>query len=409
MECRTLRGIVTILGVLMLALGGLSGTGYAAKEIKVGVVVGLTGPAAAWGTLAWNGYQFAFDEINAAGGIKSMGGAKIKYTLMDHQSKPEIAGANAEMLIRDKAAALFGASFSDAGMVASQAAQRAKIPYICAADSDPMMTERGFDYVFRTCPGGPDLANGALEFTKWISAKTGKKPKNVAILSAQIAGVWAMYKFNEQTLPGLYNVVYKETYPMGRQDFTGTVSKMKELGVDYVVVGAGSGDAQMLTRAFKEMSFSPTILGLVGGHFTKDYITVLGKDADYTFCSTWYASDIKVPRLKEMITKYESRFKVELDAQASLAASAVSVLWDALERAGTDEPAKLRDAIKATNMDVGKYWYVFPEGCKFNEKNQNIKQKSIVFQIRDQKWRCVYPPEYAASEPVYPVPAWDKR
>jgi branched-chain amino acid transport system substrate-binding protein len=409
MERLTFRRIVICLGMVTLVLSVLSGTGYAAKEIKVGIGVGLTGPTAPWGKPAWNGYQLAFDEINAGGGIRSMGGAKIKYMLMDHQSKPEVAGANAEMLIRDKVCAILGSSYSDAGMVASQVCQRAKISYISASDADPMMTERGFNYVFRVCPSGIDLSKGAIEFTKWVSGKSGKSPKNVALLSAQTAGLYPSYKFYEKNVPAVYNVVFKETYPLGQQDFTGIVSKIKELKVDYMFMTSGPGDAVMLTRAFKEMNFCPTILGNVGGHLAPDYIGILGKDADYTFCSTWFASDLKVPRLKELIAKYRARFGIELDVQAALAATATSVLVDSLERAGTDDPAKLREAIKATNMEVGKYWYVIPEGCKFDEKNHNIKQTSVVFQIRDGKWKCVYPEQYASTEPVYPVPPWEKR
>jgi branched-chain amino acid transport system substrate-binding protein len=382
----------------------------AAKEIKVGIVVGLTGGASSMGKHAWNSYQMIFDELNSTGGIKSMGGAKIKYTVMDHQTKADIAGSNAEKLIRDGVSVIFGANFSDAAMVASQVSQRAKVPFIDTTDGDVMITGRGFDYVFQTNPNIHQLDDGALKFTQWISKKTGKIPKKVAILNAQMATGYAGFKYFEEILPKYYDVVFKTTYPTSQQDFAGIVKNMKNLGVEYVFQFGMAADAIMITRAYKEMDFNPMgYIGVSGGHYNIDYIEGLGKDAEYTFCTTYFTSDLKVPKIKDLVTRYKGRFGVDFDATDATVANGVSVLVDSLERAGTDNPTKLKDALKATNLNVGQYWYVVPDGCKFDEKNRNIKQHTVTFQIRDGKQQAVYPEGYGAIDPVFPIPAWSKR
>jgi branched-chain amino acid transport system substrate-binding protein len=404
------RGIIFLPLLLALVLADPIGIGYAAKEIKIGIVVGLTGPASPWGKHQWNTYQLLFDEINTKGGIKSMGGAKINYKIMDHQSKPDIAGSNAEKLIRDGVSLIFGAAYSDASMVASQVAQRAKIPYMSPSDGDPMIADRGFDYVFQVCLNAEQAADGTLALAQWLVKKTGKTPQNVAALGVQVASGTAAFKRWEVILPKVYNVAFKTSYPPTQQDFTGIVSKMKSLGVDLVFLASMPRDAILLTRVFKEMDFNPmAYIAHPGGHYTKDYIEALGKDADYTFVTSYFASDLKVPKLQELMTRYKNRFGLDFDASDAMAANAISVLVDSLERAGTDDPAKLRDAIKATDLNLGQYWFVVPDGCKFDDKNRNSKQRPLTFQIRDGKWITVHPENFASLEPVFPIPQWNKR
>jgi branched-chain amino acid transport system substrate-binding protein len=403
-----LRGIFALLGVLALVITGSVRVVHAAGEIKVGLVVGLTGGASAWGKRAWNTYQMIFDELNEKGGIKSMGGAKINYRVMDHQTKPEIAGNNTERLIRDGARVIFGANSSDNAMVASQVCQRAKIPFIDTTDGDPMITERGFDYVFRVNPHNRMLCTGALKTAQWLETK--KKFKKVAILSGQTSFGYSSYKIYEKILPPHYDVVFKETYPVAQQDFTGIVSKMKKAGVEFVFQTANPADAILITRAYKEMDFNPLgYMGTIGGHYVMDYIEALGKDADYTLCSNWFTSDLKVPLIKELMARYKQKYGIEFDATDATVCCAISVLVDALERAGKDDPAKVRDAIKATDLEVGKYWYIIPEGCKFDKNNQNIKQKTVAFQIRDGKWKAVYPEDFSSIKVGFPFPEWGKR
>ena len=400
----------TLLMAALLSLVCCVESSDAAKEIKVGIVVGLTGGASSMGKHAWNSYQLIFDELNGMGGIKSMGGAKVKYMVMDHQTKADIAGSNAEKLIRDGVSVIFGANFSDAAMVASQVCQRSKIPFIDTTDGDVMITGRGFDYVFQTNPNINQLCDGALLFTQWLGKKTGKAPKKVAILNAQFATGYAGFKYFEETLPKVYDVVFKTTYPTAQQDFTGIVKNMKNLGVEYVFQFGMVADVIMITRAYKEMDFNPMgYMGVSGGHYNIDYIEGLRKDAEYTFCTSYFTSDLKVPKIKDLVAKYRNRFNLDFDATDATVANGISVLVDALERAGTDNPTKLRDALKTTNLNVGQYWYVVPDGCKFDDKNRNVKQHTVTFQVRDGKQQAVYPEGYGSLAPVFPIPPWNKR
>lgn len=251
-----------------------------------------------------------------------------------------------------------------------------------------------------------------MEFAQWILKQTGKTASRVGILNSQQANPYAVYKIWERDIPKVFNVVYKETYPQSQQDFSGIVANIKKLGVDLLFQCAFPVDAILLTRAFKEQDYNP--LGFIAnnsGHDPLDYIYATKKDSEYYLVTGTYSNDLKVPMIDELRQKMKNRYgqDYETDHSDMLMANAVSVLVDALERAGTDNPAKLRDALKATNLNVGQYWYVVPDGCKFDETGQNIKQKIVTFQIRDGKHRAVYPAEFASIKPVFPIPKWSER
>src|SRR5215470_6864263 len=126
-------------------LGGLAAFRSAhadAKEVVLGAVVALTGPNAAWGQRTWNGFQVACDLVNEQGGIKSLGGAKLKPFVVDTESKPEVAGAQTEKAIQRGAVAITGTNQSAATIVATQIAERESVPFVCATDVDPLITAR---------------------------------------------------------------------------------------------------------------------------------------------------------------------------------------------------------------------------------------------------------------------------
>ena len=153
------------------------------KEVLLAAIVALTGTNAAWGQRTWNAFQLGCDLINEQGGIKSMGGAKIKYIVADTESKPEVAGSQTEKVVQRGAVAITGTNQSAATIVATQIAEREGVPFVCATDVDPLITSRGFKYTFRTSPLVSAYAADLLGYVKELGKKTGRPAKTLAILS----------------------------------------------------------------------------------------------------------------------------------------------------------------------------------------------------------------------------------
>ena len=109
----------------------------------MGLLAPLTGVSALWGERTYRGFQFAAQLLNEAGGIKSMGGAKVKVIVVDTESKPEVAGIQAEKLIAEKEILLItGSNQSAASMVATQVAERNRIAFVTGTDGAPQITQR---------------------------------------------------------------------------------------------------------------------------------------------------------------------------------------------------------------------------------------------------------------------------
>ena len=122
------------------------------KEILIGHLHPLTGGAAHIGLQFQRIMNYAVDEINAQGGIKSMGGAKIKLLPADHQGKLDVGIAETERLARDGVSMIVGAYYSSVGLVATQQAERLKVPFLVDIGVADEITERGLKYTFRFGP-----------------------------------------------------------------------------------------------------------------------------------------------------------------------------------------------------------------------------------------------------------------
>ena len=146
------RRSILVGGSAFAASLGMPAIVRAADEILVAGILPLAGPSAQFGQQSWKAMQFAVDLMNEAGGVKSMGGAKLTLAVLDTETKPEIAVTQTENAIQRGAKTLIGCNQSAATIVASQVSERNEVPFLTAYDIDPTITARGFKYIFRCSP-----------------------------------------------------------------------------------------------------------------------------------------------------------------------------------------------------------------------------------------------------------------
>jgi len=380
-----------------------------AREITVAAVVALTGPNAGWGQPNWDGFRLAAEIFNEAGGIKSMGGAKLRPIVGDTESKPQIAGSQAERVIRQGAVALAGSNQSPAAMVATQICERQRVPFICSTDTDPALTGRGFKYTFRTVPLMPDYVRDLLTYMRDISTGAGAPVKTVAALCENsIAGRTAMEEVKKQAAGLGLTVADGSLYDAATtQNFTSYIARYKSAGVDAVVGHNRPNDAILILRTMKELGYNPKFTGgILGAHSSREYMETSGKDADGVYGTSSFAPTLPIPAMQRAKQAYEARYSKLFDSTAGAGFTAMSVIVDALERAGSADPRKLRDAIAATDMKTGDRFYLQLRGAKFAANGENSRAGGVVFMIRDSKAEVVAPQEHAVARGLFPKPAW---
>ena len=379
------------------------------KEVLLAAVVALTGPNAAWGQRTWNGFQLACDLVNEQGGIKSLGGARLKYIVADTESKPEVAGSQTEKVVQRGAVAVTGTNQSAATIVATQIAEREGVPFVCATDVDPLITSRGFKFTFRTSPLVEAYARDLLAHIKELGQTSGKPARKLAILSENsIVGQSSVEGSTRVAKELGYEVVDAATYDAAKtQNFASYISRYKGAGVEVLIGHNKPSDAVLITRTMKELNFNPMAYGgILGGHVSTEYVNALGKDADHVLATTSWSPDADIPGLKELARKYQERFKEPMDSTSAGGFTAFSVLWDALERAGSVDRKKLRDAITATQMKTGDRMYMQLRGARFAATGENTLAGGLVFTIRSKEWVTVAPKEFAKTTAAYPKPKW---
>ncbi len=407
--------------VLFLAASGISA---AEKEIKIGVIYPLTGPAASTGQVLLEGVKLAADIINnkynlnmplaKTEGLPNLGGAKIVIVSGDHQAKPDVGMAEAERLItQEKVVALIGSYHSAVTATASQAAERYSIPFVNGDSTSPTLTERGFQWFFRTTPSDQLFAENFFEFLNDMKKKKRVETAPVSLFNENTLFGTDTTKFEEKFAKQYgYKIAGLVTYPAKSTQLTSEIQRLKGFNAKVVLQTSYVADAILSVKTYKELNFTPdAIIGNDAGHIDPEFVKSLGKDADYFLSREVWALDLgaKKPMLKTVAEMFYKRTGKPMDGSSSRAFTAVIVLADAINRAGSTNPAKIRQALLETNLKADQL--IMPwDGVKFDPKtHQNTMGRGIIVQVQGEKYYTVWPFDLATKDVVWPFPKWDKR
>jgi branched-chain amino acid transport system substrate-binding protein len=396
----------------------------AQQEVKIGAIYPLSGPVAQVGIDAVAALKTVEEIINEGAdlplalaktkGLPGLGGAKIKLFVADHQGKPEVGLSETERMIsQDKVHAMIGAYFSSVTAAASQAAERAGVPFVNAASTSPALTERGLKFFFRTTPTDEDFSKLMFTFMKDLSAKTGKKIESVSLFhedtaygsdSAKVQGRLA----KEQS----YQLKEDITYKAQTTSLSSEVQRLKASNADVLLPSSYTSDTFLLLRTSKELDYNPKLIIAQNAGFTDPtFISTMGKDAEGAITRSPYNGDLakRIP----LITKVNEIFKKhskgrDLSDVPARVFTGMMTLVDAINRAGSTDPEKIRAALVATNIAADQLIVPYT-GIKFDDKGQNTGVRPILMQVQKGAYCTVYPFELAACDVQYPMPTWAEK
>lgn len=389
------------------------------EEVEIAVLTGLTGITAPWGQQVQRMATLIEKEASEAGGMRELGGAKLKIKIYDTESKPTVAATEAQKAIHTtKAAILMGCVQSAAGATASEQAERFGIPFVDFGDNLPRLTQRGFKYFFRTCPTSDDFVDDSIRYLQWITKKTGASPANnkAAIMVVDEPTGIADGNRYEQMIPKTlgWEITERVNYPRTVADFTPWLSKFKEKKINFILRKTYTHDAMLLTQQLIELDYNLLgIHGVTGGDYNREYYDVLKEKSEYTSVINYNSPFLKIKGLKELNDKFKKLYGNDIECHELSFAIGISVALDAIKRAGSLDHEKIVQALRETDIssnrvyyEEGKWWFCVPDGCKFDNTGQNTRVRSVTTQWRSGKLLPIHPPEYAAVEAVWPKPTW---
>lgn len=371
---------------------------FAADVVKVGVIQPLSGANAQFGINSRNGIELVAEEINAAGGIKALGGAKIELVISDATSNPTQAATVAQrMMSQDGVCAVLGAFASSLTLAISEVTERRGIPLLTMSFAD-QVTGRGFKNIFQVVSKASALGDATITHTIDLARKAGTDIKKIAIMfedtaygTAQAAGL------RKSAADNGIEVVMDEAYPLGITDVAPLINQLRRTDAQVIFPVSYLNDSLLIIRNLRQQGINVPTVGGAAGYIIPDFRKGLGELADNVLSISPAAYD-QAPEFTERFRQKYGYFMVH---EAQEHAACMGVLCSAIEKAGSAEPGKIREVLASETFDEG--WATVMSGgkIKFDETGLNVHAVPMMVQWRGEELVTVAPSEYAKADAVW--------
>jgi branched-chain amino acid transport system substrate-binding protein len=374
----------------------------AAEDLKVALVVPLSGRWARQGQLKKMGAEMAIAEINAQGGIKALGGAKIVLREADAGDSVEKAVSAAQRALgREKISAGIGAWLSSFTLGVTEVAERLEVPWFTLSYADSI-TERGFKYTFQTSPVSSLQAEQALELVTDLAKKNNRPVKKAAIVGDNTAATVFFFKPLREKLLAAKGIelVVDEVWTPPLADATAIVQKLRATQPDIVFYGATNfPDSIQVLQKVKEFSVKSPIQGVGAWLVTPEYVKTVGKEMLDNIQTVVAAHPVKGQ--EELVKKFVQRTGEPFMTQDPLCTySHVWLIKEAIEQAKSADPKAIRDALAKIDLTSGPATAAFqPARVKFDERGRRVGAAPLIVQWQGGEPFTVVPIA-AATRPV---------
>jgi branched-chain amino acid transport system substrate-binding protein len=418
--CRTATLVAAALSIAACTSSAPQDRTGSVGEVRIGVLVPKSGKSAAAGAEALHGAELAAALINGderpvplAGighqGLAGLGGAKVTIVSADTRSSPDVGAAEAARLVtEERVIGLVGAYDTAVTEAASQRTERLRIPFVNGDSPAGYLTERGLDWFFRTGP--TDRMFGEAFFSALRQA-VGGGVRKIALVYANDRPSNVVVKLTEElAAEGGFQVVDTVGFDAGAGgNPVAAVTQLRDHPnqADAVfAIASTSEDATRLVKAFGQARYSPPgVITFGDGFLPSTVFSAAGPDANGLLTGTAWSREIagRNPSAKPVMDLYEERFSRPMTDLAAGSFTAVLVLAEAINNAGSTDPQRVRAAL--LNLDIPGREMIMPwSGVRFDASRQNVAANGVVEQRVQGLFRVVFPDELQQAKPVWPRP-----
>ena len=395
----------------------LASPAFAADDtIKIGALLPLSGGAASAGTALKVAYAVGAAIVNEdhpeldplrlakGAGLPGLGGKKLEIIFADHQGNPAVAQSQAVRLVtQDKVAALAGCYQSSCVLTASAIAERYGVPFMCPEGSAPSLTQRGFKWFFRPTPIGTDFGAAYADFLenlKLPGKKVGLVHENTEYGTSTGKAISAAV-----TAKG-FEIAPEIAYNANATDVSAQVLQLKSAAPDVVIFVSYTSDSILFMKTMKNLDYKPQVLiGDDSGFSDTAFIAAVGDLAEGAINRS--SLDVSKPgttsyKVNEI---YQKAAGHELDDTSGRGMQGILALADAIDRAGSTDPAKIQAALVATDLKADQLMIGY-DGIKYGPDGQNTEAATLLVQLRGKKYVSVWPAAKASTALELPFKGW---
>ena len=377
----------------VLAAGalGIPRASRAAEPVNIGALYPTTGSFAQIGQGCVNAAKLAVQMVNDAGGIKSQGGAKLNLIVSDVQSDTTVTRTETDRLISgNKLSAIHGCFASALTLIASEVAERAKVPLLTGSSSDQL--NKGRHYTFTPFARASQFAQAQLQMAKLVS----EQPKVAVLFENTAFGTSTSNGLREQAAGEGAEIVLFEPYSAGLTDASPLINKVKSSGANMLFPVSYLNDLILIIRGIKQVDLKIAVNGGSGGFVIPDFYKNVGDLAEGLLGVAHWNHDINTDAQRVNVV-FEKQYGEFLFEYAGGLVAQTFMIADALERAGSADPEKVRDAIAALDVSQG-YAAMCPGGrVKFGPDGKNIYAHPVGVQWQHADLATVFPKEDARA------------
>jgi branched-chain amino acid transport system substrate-binding protein len=373
------------------------------EEIVIGAPNSLTGGLGEVGTRATWGLQIAADKINREGGIKSLGGAKLKLIIADTSSEnpTQAASVTRRLIDQDKAVVLAGASASAMTLAAQVESEKSQIPLVTNSYADGIVT-RGYKYTFKITPQGGAVWNWSMSsgYEMWKAAK-GSAPKSALIfMSNDAVGLVVQKQLPEHAKTLNLDVPFSQSFQMGLSDPSVAVAPVLRYKPELIFLGGFTNDIILIIKALRGVGVTAPIFG-AGPAGTDSVGQGLGAAGDKFFAPIAWNWDLKVPGNKEFVEAYKAAYPNQpyppANEQLGQGYVVGQIIRQALEKTASRDPQKIRDTLASTEFINLPYPAT---KVKFGDNGVNIYNQEVLGEWMKGELRTVWPKDMQAVPPL---------
>ena len=373
------------------AFGAVPLRGWAADPVNIGGLYPVTGSFAQIGQACVNAAKLAVEMVNSAGGIKALGGAKINLILSDVQSEPTVTRTETDRLISsNKLSAIHGCYASALTLIASEVAERAKVPLITGSSTD--MLNKGRTFTFTPFARASQFAKAQLQMARLVS----DKPKVAVIFENTAFGTSTSNGLKEQAPGEGVEIVLFEPYSAGFADAGPLINKIKSSGADMLFSVSYLNDLILIVRTVKQVGLKVAINGGSGGFVVPDFYKNVGNLAEGLLGVAHWNHDVNADAQK-VNAEYKKRYGEFLFEYGGGLVAQTFMLVDAIERAQSTDPEKVHAALRSLDVSSG-YAAMAPGGkVKFGPDGKNVYGHPVGVQWQNGDLASVFPKEDAKA------------
>ena len=369
------------------------------SEVNVAALFPLSGDLARPGETCLNAAKLGADDINEAGGIKALGGAKINLVSSDLRSDDKVTRTETErVLTGQKITAVNGCYASALSLVASEVTEREKVPIVTGSITNPLI-ERGFKYIFQVAPRASQFGEAQVKLAQEVAGDQRRVAvvyENTAYGSTTSKGVQ-----DEAQKQGL-EVTLFEAYEKSFTDAGPLVNKIKAGNPGVLFPISYPNDFALIVRSLKQQNVKLPIIAGGAGPLFPEFGKNFGEDANGILSIGSWSKDLNDDTL-EIDKRYRARHNEFIQEHAGEIYVFMWLIADAIERAGSADPSAVRDALAQTNLSKG-FAAAMPNGkIQFDERGWNSGAFPVGVQWQEGDLVTVYPKEVAKKPIVKPV------